>query len=336
MWPSFRDFLVVTVVAMLVWLYAEGENVKEVALDMEIRFEPAASQPLSIKPRRLDHRVEATFRCNSVQRDQLKNVISRGPVVLELSRDAATPGDPRQEVDLRQKLAEHPLIQELGVGVVEVRPAKVVVTIERMETIRLPVAVVSPGDLLLENVTVDPQEVEIRLPASLAAGLGEAPRVETRLVAADLSKLPLNQPVTLNNVPLQPPLALRGNTADVEMARSTATVTLTIRKLAQTITLSSIPVRIVAPVAELPNYAVSLVDEQDQFVRNIKLTGPSTVMARIEAKELKVWADLKLEGDTLAKGASEETTIIVPHITAPPEVTADLPAPVRLRITRRE
>ncbi|MCC6579275.1 MAG: hypothetical protein IT440_02455 [Phycisphaeraceae bacterium] len=322
--------MLVTIVALLIWLYAEGENVKDYAMSLEVQFVPTAGRELSIKPNRLSEPVTAVFRCNSSQQNQLRSLLESGPVNIELYDSP----DPRQEIYLRERLTALPLITNMGIGVIDVSPAKVPVTVERIESRKLPITVRAAGQNLITDITIEPAEASIRLPASQLVNIAESATVEARLLPDQLEGLELNQQHVISNVPLAPPDTVRGS--DITVSPATARVSFIIRTLTKDLTLPSVAVRIVAPIAKLANYEVSLVSPDDQLLRDVHLKGPNEVIDKIESHEIKIWADLKLEADDLDKNAGKESMSVVPEINRPASVTVVVPpAPIKLKITPR-
>ncbi len=329
MWEKFREFILITFIAALIWLYAEGENVLTDDRDVDVEFAPVARDVL-IKPRRPEGSVTATFRGNSAQLADLKELIRKGPLTLELS---PLPDSVQQTVNLRTALSNLKTIADLGVTLLEVRPETVTVSVERMETQTLPLSLAGQGDTQLADVILKPEKVAVRLPASRMAARGDQLRVEARLPSGALTGLSVNQQHTLTNVPVVVPDLLGAE--DLNVSPATVSVTFTIRKLARELVLPNVAVRLVAPLAALKQYNVQLAAEDDQFVRDIRITGPNDLIEKIEDREQKVWADVRLDVEDLAKGDSRDSVTIVPHIDLPPGVNLlEPPSAVRIRITK--
>lgn len=336
MWQKTQDYLLVTIITFLVWLYAEGENVKNHELTVDLRFVPPTGRELLISPNRPQDPVVVTFKCSTTQYAQLQealrdgDMLVNGAIPIEMTPNPS-PEDIRQEVNLRERVQALPRVLELGIGVVDVRPARLTISVERFETRTLPVTVTTVGDTQLVDVAVEPAEAEVRLPASLAPTMAEGSRIEARLDTATLANVEMNVARTVSNVQLVPPL--RG--ADVTVRPSTARVTFTIRKLAKDTVLPSVVVRLVVPLSAQNQYDVAPASEEDALLRGVKITGPNDLIDKIVAKEIKVWADVRLEIDDLGKGVERDIVSVVPHVALPAGVNlVEPPAPIKVKINK--
>jgi len=331
MWDKIREYGFVTIIALLVWLYAEGENVTNAERDIEVEFVPASNNLVVDDTESEDERVSVLFRGNSGQLNDLKELLHEGAIQIEMNAGE----EARQQVTLRDRLADHPKIVEVGVSVLETRPETLNVTVERLVKLDIPVTVVATGETQLRDVTVTPEKVSVRLPASTAEALGESPRAEARVTEALIEGLPVNQQHSLAGVAIVLPDLT--TTSNVTLTPAAADVTCTIKKLAKDLLLPAVSVRIVAPVAELARYDVQPASEEDQLVRDIKISGPNDLIDQIESRQVKVWADLQLQSEDLAQAVAKESVSIVPHIHLPAGVTlVEPPRPIKVRVLEKK
>ncbi len=323
----------VSLVAMLVWLYAESENVKPHDLEVQVRFVAAAGRNLLIHADKPTLSVKLKVRCNTAQLSQLEQLIAKGPFPIPLTQDPAAPDD-QQQILLKQRLASLPLIANLGVTVTEARPPQIAVTVRRLEQMKLNINATADGDTQLQDVVIEPAEALIHLPSDQLASLSQSDLLIAHLSAAVLEPLELNQTHTIENVPLLAPLSVRSDDARIDPV--TATVTFTITKQTREAVISSVAVRMVMPAAAAQQYDVTLLNEQDQLLRGLKIVGPHDLVDQITQRQIKIWADLRLDADELAKGVGKESISVVPHIQKPDKVKiVEPPQPIKLRITVR-
>lgn len=331
---TIREYIMVTVVAMLLWLYAEGENIKTYEMDMPIQFVPAAGQNLLIKPTRLQTNPQLTIQCSAAQKVQLDQLFDGKPIAIPLSDDPNAP-DGNQQLLLKPLFTSQAIFSNLSVNITEVKPAQVTVNVKKLENVDLKIAEVTEGDFQLQDVVVTPAKATLHLPKELLKNLTDSDVIQAKLRKEQLEGLTLNQSHTLKAVQLVAPEAVR--TDDVTIDPPTAEVTFTLTRQAKTATISSVAVRFVLPAASLSHYDVSLVNDEDKLIRAVKLTGPNDLIDQIAQRKIKIWADLKLEADDLAKGVGKESIAVVPHIQKPDAVKlVEAPAAINLKITARQ
>lgn len=328
-----REYITVTLVAVLVWLYAEGENIKTYEMDIPIQFVAATGQNLLIKPARLDDNPRVTFQCSSAQYVQLEQLFDGSAIPIPLSEDPNAP-DGNQQLLLKQLFTSLPIFSKLSVNITEVKPAQVTVNVKKLQTVELKIAEVTDGESLLQDVVIEPAVATLHLPKDMLTNLTESDTIKARLNKQVLDRLTLNQSHTIEGVQLIAPASVRSE--DVRIDPSTAKVTFTLTRQAKTATISSVAVRLVLPAASMGQYDVSLLNDEDKLIRSVKLTGPNDLIDAIEQRKIKIWADLKLEADDLAKGVGKESIAIVPLIQKPDNVKlVEAPGAINLKITAR-
>ena len=329
-----RELLMVSIVAVLVWLYAEGENIKTYEMDIPIQFVAATGQNLLITPSRLDVNPHLTLQCSSAQWAQLEQLFDGSPLPVPLTEDPNAP-EGNQQLLLRQLFTSMPIFANLSVNITEVKPAQITVNVKKLQTVELKISVFTEGDSQIQDVVIEPATAMMHLPKDLFNNLTEQDVIQARLNKQLLDQLTLNQTHTLKAVQLLPPETVR--TEGVRIEPSTAQVTFTLTRQAKSATLSSIAVRLVLPAASASQYEVSLVNDEDKLIRAVKITGPNDLIDQISERKIKIWADLKLEADELAKGVGKESIAIVPHIQKPDAVKlVEAPGAINLRITAKQ
>ncbi|MAX24224.1 MAG: hypothetical protein CMJ19_06945 [Phycisphaeraceae bacterium] len=329
-----REYITVTLVAVLVWLYAEGENIKTYEMDIPIQFVAATGQDLLIKPTRLEDNPRVTFQCSSAQYVQLDQLFDGKAIPIPLSEDPNAP-DGNQQLLLKQVFTSLPIFANLSVNITEVKPAQVVVNVKKLQAVELKIAQSTEGDSLIQDVVIEPATATLHLPKDLLNNLTESDTITARLNKQVLDRLTLNQSHTIDGVQLLAPAGVRSE--DVRIDPPSAKVTFTLTRQTKNATISSIAVRLVMPVASMSQYDVSLVNDQDKLIRSVKLTGPNDLIDDIASRKIKIWADLKLEADDLAKGVGKESIAIVPLIQKPESVKlVEAPGAINLKITARQ
>lgn len=315
--------VIVTVISVLVWLYAEGENVQTYTnARVRVKFVPPTGQELAIEPSE-PLEVLLNIRASAGEMSRFERFVrdNAGIVPIEVGeeRNGAV-------VVLREALGGTQL-GAMGLNITSTSPEHASITVEPLVTRRLTVAPTEAPVQLAKPPTVEPPAVEVTMRASLAEladGLALTARLPQR--PEDYATFEVNTPETLE-VPLEVPPALVDPWT--ELADANAEVTFTIRKLTDTYRPDYIPIRISLDPLMLRQYEV---EPLELVLREVTLTGPSDAIERIRRGEERVEAMLRPTNEQLERGV--ET--LQPVIVAPSGVTtASPPPPVAVRIQRK-
>lgn len=332
--------LIVTIATGLIWLYAEGENVKPNTVTASLQFIAPPGVDLEIRPP-LAQTVQVKVRCSAAKLTEVQRSLQAGPIGVKVSADPSSP-DGRQVFFLRDVLANDSPLAKIGVNVVEVQPATLEAFVDTKTQIVLPV-VVNTGDTQLAGAPiVTPQDVTLTVPSSLAAALRDT-KLEARIDPQVISKLEVAVRQTVD-ADLTPPPEFRMTKTPPQLPR--VKVTFTIRQLVETAVIKLVPVRLDITPADSARFTVTLSDD-DRFLRDLSITGPADVLERIRKGEFDLWASLRLTSDELEKatatpaiGASAVTATKAPDILSrpplPPSVTiTPAPRPIAYTVQTR-
>lgn len=314
---------IVTVIAVLVWLYAEGEAVQERPKQVEIRFVASGSQ-VGIEPAGSEW-INVTFQASTGQMAQVEYLLAQGPVQIPVTLRENGASD-QQTVVLREALEQSPL-GELGVNIRDTNPATMNVSVEPLVTVTLDVAAqFAQPEMVAPRPRVEPSQVELTVAGSLA------PQAEGLRAIARLDDLTAFEPDEEHtvNVRVTLPEALRHRWSRVEPA--SVAVTFTLRDQTDTVTLTSVPVE----VSMLPvlgrRYWVDVPDEY-RVLADVRLSGPSDEIDRIRRRERPIRAYVRPTADELDAGVE----LLNVHLDKPPSITLESPLPpVPVEITVRE
>jgi len=321
-----ETLVVVTVITLLVWLYAEGRNVTTYTNEpITVRFVSGDGEGLTISPEG-PQRVLVSFQGSSAMKQALETITAEGPITLPV---VEKPNEPSTVQNIVMKDALNAsVLRDLGIQVTATDPAVLPVTVRRLVSVEMTVKpIVSDGELASAS-SVEPARVRVNVPAPLAS-MAEELSLIARVTEQELAGLPANTPRAVN-VRLELPQPLRDQ--PVELATRDAAVTVTVRKQTDTIALTSMPIHINAPPLLLRRYRIDLPEDQ-VVIRDVKLSGPSDAIASIRDKQFRVWAELRPTADELDAGMDQAP--LYPHL--PPGVRLDSPLPrVPVTVTRLE
>ena len=331
-WGKMQTYAIVTVVAVLIWLYSESENVKQQKpLQFTVQFVPSRGQQLLIIPNDRQpisttststrQSVVVTALCATSQYAELQR-LQMQPVDLTVTEHTA---GPIQIIDLRDMLQNSP-IGELGVRLLDIQPRHVELRVERIEFVTLPISidtVVTPDVQLATTPIIVPSEATVGLPLSMVHDI-EGLSLEAKLESETVIRLEENIPHELQ-VTLSLPESFRQKIRFMtpEITPPAATVSITIRKQTDAIKLTGIPILLTAPWAELKRFSVEIEGSPSVLRDDIQLTGTSDAIESIREGQTKVWAELRLTADDLESGITSKQL----KINIPPGVRVDSTIP---------
>lgn len=320
-----QNYGLVTLIAVLIWLYAESQDVRsneKVAVSAAIPMQVGNDLVVDVADSPNNTvRVELTVKGNTARLQDLRELLSaagRLPLPLRASDLPEGREGVLQVMPLlmRTSLGEDkPTLRDLGITVEDVQPREVAVVVSQLVTARVEVAFSPQGVEIRPDRKIDPPQVAVTMPAVLRerlAGSQDALFVEAVVPRSQLERLPEGEPHTIT-ARLESPPVLKAR--HVQLSRQTVDVTFTIASKKQTIKLDKpVPVWLMAPLSELQLYDVAL-DEQSRVLRDVTITGPRDLMASLNdpARKLRVVGRLSLDKDALDKainaGGKGEATI---------------------------
>ena len=304
---AIETIVVVTLITVLVWLYAEGESVRTYKEEVRVKFVAPPAQNLLIKPMtsRTDTqgaiRVQVTFRASAHQHQEFREKTGHNNL---LKIAVPGPGD-NQPIVLKDALLQETPIGELGLNIEQTDPRTETVDAEQLTTVTLPVRLETGGLHLAGTAKVAPSQVKVTLPKQFA-DLANNARVMASLSGLDPDQLTVDQQHTAR-VRLTLPGYLSRHDATLETAYAKATFT--IENLTDTVTLASIPIHLNATPLLLRRYQIKL-SSDNMVVRDVKLTGPADEMTKIREKQIKVWAEIRPTMDEMSRGVTTATLYI--------------------------
>ncbi len=322
MWDKIETYIVVTVIAALIWLYAEGETVKTYEVPVQVQFVSPPGQDLLIEPSAVVP-VRMTIRSSASQYTLLKRMLDEeGPIRIPVED---TQGVERMET-LRDRLLSGP-IGDLSLTIETTDPASIGLRTEQRVEVTLPIEVVT-GDLRLTGApSFEPSQAVVSAPASLAD------KVRGMKLRADLSAAG-DAGSWEPNVPQEVlvPLTLPEPVANAEVVPNRARVRFTIDRRTTTLTLPRVPLYVSAPPSLLERFDI-VVPEESRFVRNVVLKGPADAIARIESGDQQVAAVLVFTSSDELRSPSDRK---LPELRLPSNVTVDSPLErVEYQVVRR-
>lgn len=319
----------VSLITALIWLYAEGENVKPYTLPMTVRFAAPQGRSIAVEPEAAQS-LRVTFRCAAAQLEEMRSLAS-GVITLAVGDEAGQPDGPADEyervVTLRDALARQTAIGRMGVQLVEVEPQGIRVRLRRLERLTLPIDLITGDARLAGPAVIEPAEADVLAPARVVPAI-KGLRPWVRLDQA-LTLLEPNREHRLTQRLLLPEALDR---PEITVTPQRVQVTLTLRNRTDTLRLDGVRLLLLAPPAELVRYVVRLDNDQRVLADPVEIAGPADRIDRLRADPAQVVAVVRLTAEELASAVTSKQ----PTLTLPDGVTATTALPrINLSITAR-
>jgi hypothetical protein len=281
---------------LLIWIYAEREQVL-----------PEKDQTIPIAVRSNDGSlyVEVTSDANIVAdlagprsrvdevRQQIQPRDGKPSIVVTIP-DGLSPGQVH-EPDIAQLLNSHPAFQARGVTVSNCKPSRIQVFVDRFEEHELEVQ--KPDDVtnLAATPLFEPNKVRVRAQAS---ALARAKSSGALRIIADLGKTGrLNSPGK-HEAPV--PVYVPNLVSDaVTYTPSTVQAKFEVRSSNVTGKLTSVPVKVSAPVELQEQHSIQIQQTPRNVIYNVTVTGPAERIAELERGDIKLWAVLEVDGNDI-------------------------------------
>jgi hypothetical protein len=307
--PTIKTLVLVTLVAILIWVYAESESLRTEDLGVTVTFyaPPATGRAVWLadspgRPVDVKLRVEGATAAIDALRNQIRTTIQLEPGV-ELPTEAA-----EHSIDLRAALRLHAVFAQSGVTIAEVTPSTVTVRVDELETYQTPIRIeLPPGTDTVGPTEAQPALATVTLPQLFATPEVKAMPVIARLDRGSLEPLIPGRLERIAGVPLLLPPPLRDR-PHANVTPAAATVTITLRDQTDFVDLPTVSVQIrISPVA-LQEWEVDI-PEDSRFLRNVRVTGPRDLIEQIKDGKLPIIAYIALTPEDLTRGVDSKDAV---------------------------
>ena len=310
-------FFIVTVVAMLVWLYAEDANIESYT-EQSVRVQfvlPEGAEGVLSSNEPITVLVDFDGSNGQYQQfDEVSDEIIKIELPIDQALDLQT-----IDIDLRDQIEQADKLSELSINVTNLSPERTSVTFEKILNVTLDVKIRQrTGAIKLAAATfTDPEQpprVTLRVPASKADQLANIDAIAW-ITEEDVDGLDKGTPQQMTVL-----LELPGALSALERSISTVDLLVTIADDRDTIQIDRRPILLSYPPSINERYIIEL-EESDRFITAFELEGPRDQIAllRADPSSKDVWASVRLsnaEADAAAANGgviSKPVDIIAPR-----------------------
>ncbi len=330
------NYTLVTGVTLLIWLWAATETRDEDTASFRIELVGAAGQVVT--PSELT--VHVKMEGSSLALERALHA-ARIPIRLTVGKELPSQTGV-QRVKLIEVLDRNEAIAGTGVSLLSVDPIDLNIEIDTLVTATLPIEPVLPGVELDGTVTVDPPQVQVRLPRRLRDHAGDELRVKASVPGQRLDRLKPGVPNTITAT-LELPPRLAGDPR-VTLDRRFAEIKFTVKSRIKETTLPTVRVQIAGPPEDHEEYHIEI---ENPTLANVTIKADIELISRIERNQAVVVAIVHLSQREKERGIEEKRVtcfMALPRDDNAPfqaaivsaEIDGDAQAPViRLKISDR-
>jgi hypothetical protein len=336
MWNRIKNFIMVTLVTAIIWVFAESESLRPIQVpSVEITILPEQGQPYTVDVAqdsaaihgnvvRADLSLEGPTAALDIVQRRLRLPIVVNPGMKGFSSE---PG--RRPLDLQAVLRDHPELHLAGRGVSikSMSPEAVDVTIEQLVTKSVKIDVDLPAGTELDGTAeLKVSTANVVLPQSQASKIADNTAVIARIDPAALARLNPGRKETITAVRLYPPAEL-ATIQRIKIDPATVDVSLTLRTKTASIKVPSVPVHIRIAPGELSKWDIDIPD-QDRFLTDVTVSGPSDAVKQVQDKALLLVATVPLSFEELEHNLPYKDASIG-------ALVGDLPAGLRFDVANK-
>lgn len=275
-------YLLVTVVAALIWFWAAGETRDRKTFNHGVvQFKVADTNNWLVRPQEVVPTVVAYGSNLSLQKMESE---LRRRLTISVSATAGL-----QDIDLMAQLRNNDRVRATGATILSVEPATVKIDLDPVEEIAVRVKPALPGITPEGDMTIEPAEVTLSMPSQLRQRLPQRLQVEAFVDRSELDRLEPGRPHTLD-VKLRLPEGLP-NTSDITITPARAKLTFVIRSRTREVSLDTVRVHVAGPPEDRDLYDIEVDPKQ---LRNIVISTDADLATKIESGEAPVVAVIHL------------------------------------------
>ncbi|TDJ54861.1 MAG: hypothetical protein E2O40_06630 [Planctomycetota bacterium] len=288
-------YSLVTGVTLLIWFWAATETRDEGTASFRIELVGAADQVVTPSELTVHVKMEGSSLA-------LERALQAAQLSIKLTVGNELPSQTGvQRVKVLEALERNETIAGTGVSLLSVDPIDLDIAIDNLVTATLPIEPVLPGVELDGTVTVDPPQVQVRLPRRIRDRAGSDLRVTANVLGQRLDRL---KPGVLNTITASLELPPRfAEDPTVTLDRSFAEITFTVKSRIKQTTLPTVRVQIAGPPEDHEEYFIEI---ENPTLANVTIKADLELIGRIERNQAVVVAIVHLSQREKERGIKEK------------------------------
>lgn len=303
-----RTIGLVTVVTLIVWIFAEGEVLKAEQVQVDVTLRSGSSQLwLGVDDQtNWSGRVRVTLEGPAAAIDSIRERLN-DPIELlsgvELPDEA---GD--YSIELASTITRDQVFAGSGVTVIDAVPGTLSITIDELVRIEAIVEPFAAGERTEASASIETAILSV--PGRFADRLDNPARVRAEVPEAALAALVPGRPERVPAVPLRAPEAVAG-LPGVTIEPASVALRVTTRTQPAERVLQSVFVQLREPPATRELFSVT-VAEGEEVLRDVRITGPARLVEQVASDpQSQPVAVLVLTPELLQRGVAEGGSLVL-------------------------
>lgn len=273
--------LFVTMLTIIIWLWAAGSRRDEATITTKLLFTPPEGSTSTVSPSSIN--IDIMVEGPHAGVDDAKAICQ--PV---LSFPIATSDGNVTLSDMAGAINSLDVIRATGAQVISTSPASINIDIKTMVTVEARVEPVLPNVIVSGDMTVNPSTVTLIIPQEIRNSLPDAITVQAVVSDAALEQLQPSIDYTRDAV-VQLPSALANS--DVKVSPSRVEVGFKIQSKTQKTTLQQVRVLIAGPAEDYAAFEVTL---PRKVIPNVTIEADGAIIKGIDTGDITVFAIVRL------------------------------------------
>lgn len=339
-WNAIKTVVLTTIIAGLVWLFAEAETLRDKEVDVRLILQAKSGSDLVVDIQGTVSReftVKLRLQGGSLRVDQAERQLTDLPIVLTLGDEGVPASTGEHRIDLMSALRSHATLRELAVSLQGVEPQNLGIIVDEYMTRELAVHAVAPADSIglefASSPIISPPRARVTLPRRDAERLGTEAVLEAPISKLEFDRLTTGRQETLTGVRLRLPAGtstpptggtLASPAPRATISPSTVDIQLVVRTRSAEFVLPRVPIDLRVPASELGKWSVTIPDDELNLT-DVRVIGPAELIQQVRDGRIPVRASVQLSFDELARG-----------IGAKDAVFADVPEGLRFEVSDRQ
>ena len=319
---AFKTFLWVAPLTVLIWIYAEREQIDRADVRVPIKLVSKSTDRIITINSPLDRMISLDVQGPKASLNELRDVLSKAPLEVYVTPEIGYSGD----ISLAEPITKSELFKTYAVTVTAARPP-VNIKVEAKASKRIPVKK-RPQDTFVTNVTFDPETVLVEGPKSALDNI----KPENLVAYADMSDFASKPPGAYS--PQDVNISLGSTFVEGLSMRDTVRAKVEISKSAPYTT--AIPIILQVNGRVLSDDKFKIATTQDTL--SVEVTGPPDKIELLKQKNFPaaVVVDLTDKNFDFTTSGDKSITLRSENYRLPPGVTVTNPTrDITITITRR-
>ncbi len=341
-WNALKTIILTTIIASLVWLFAEAETLRDKEVDVRLILQPKSGSDLVVDIQGTVSReftVKLRMQGGSLRVDQAERQLTDLPIIMTLGDEGVPASTGEHRIDLMSALRSHTTLRELGVSLQSVEPQSLGILVDEYMTRELAIHAIAPPDAIgLEFASapiISPPRARVTLPRRDAERLGTDAALEAQISKLEFDRLVPGRQETLTNIRLRLPItpsptpnAAPGTITTpplrATIAPTSVDIQLVVRPRSAEFLLPRVPIDLRLPASELGKWSVTIAEDELNLT-DVKVIGPAELIQQVRDGRIPVRASVQLSFDELARGINSKDAFFT-----------DVPADLRFEVSDRQ